>query len=225
MNILWILLSCLAGGAVFAYLAVWLSTKKGNTISDVLNSTALGNAEAIKIEILDKVKVTSNLPIVALYIVAFAVAIVLPAFISWQLLKDTPTITLSGAMANFSPDKKLYVMPKAMRVESSGSFDLPLAYIASAQIINIEGEHYNPVTLTVTLSKLRNVVLVEISNSSQPAATIPFDWETMRASLAKPIPLVPAAAAIPAPTANRASSANPVRPEFQNVGEPPRGQK
>ena len=70
MLILWILIPCLACGALFAYLAAWLTTKKGNTISDVLNSQKFSDSEAIEVEILDKLKVSSNLPIVALFIVA-----------------------------------------------------------------------------------------------------------------------------------------------------------
>ncbi|HWT82545.1 MAG TPA: hypothetical protein VN648_27485, partial [Candidatus Methylomirabilis sp.] len=96
MLLLVVLIPCLVAGVGFAYIAAWLTTKRGNTLADIANAQQLANVEAIRVEILDKVKVTSNLPIVALYLVAFAVAIGLPAFVVWQAMRDAPVITLSG---------------------------------------------------------------------------------------------------------------------------------
>ncbi len=215
MLILWILLPCLACGALFAYLAAWLTTKKGNTISDVLNSQKLADSEAIKVEILDKLKISSNLPIVALFIVAFAVAICLPAFIAWQVLQDVTVIKLSGEIRNLNPDRKPYVSPKGMGIENSGSFQIPLLYSKEDQFINIEGELYSPITMKISLSKLKNSMLVE---TKMERFEIPLDMETRTASLTKPITLEAFSAA---PPANQPSREAPVSPEFRDAPSAP----
>jgi hypothetical protein len=217
MLILWILIPCLACGALFAYLAAWLTTKKGNTISDVLNSQKFSDSEAIKVEILDKLKVSSNLPIVALFVVAFAVAICLPAFISWQVLQDVTVIKLSGEIRNLNPDKKPYVSPKGMRIENSGSFEIPLLYSNEDQFINIEGELYSPITMKISLSKLKNSVFVE---TKMERIEIPLNLETRTASLNKPI-ILEAFSPGPLLVPNLPSKEAPISPEFRDIAASP----
>ncbi len=222
MVLLWILLPCLACGALFAYLAAWLTTKKGNTISDVLNSQKFSDSEAIKVEILDKLKVSSNLPIVALFIVAFAVAICLPAFISWRVLQDVTVIKLSGEIRNLNPDKKPYVSPKGMRIENSGSFEIPLPYSTEDQFINIEGEFYSPITMRISLSKLKNSVIVE---TKMEKFEIPLNLETRTANLTKPITLEAFTQPGPLMVPNSPSKEAPISPEFRDVAASPGGPK
>jgi hypothetical protein len=214
MVLLWILLPCLACGALFAYLAAWLTTKKGNTISDVLNSQKFSDSEAIKVEILDKLKVSSNLPIVALFVVAFAVAICLPAFISWQVLQDVTVIKLSGEIRNLNPDKKPYVSPKGMRIENSGSFEIPLLYSKEDQFINIEGELYSPITMRISLSKLKNSLIVE---TKREKFEIPLNLETRTASLNKPIILELFSQPGPLHLPNLPSKETPISAEFRDA--------
>ena len=221
MFLLTVLLPCLLGGVVFAYIAAWLTTKRGNTLADIANAKPLTNSEAIKVEILDKVKITSNLPIVALYLVAFAVAIGLPAFVSWQVMRDIPVITLSGNI-DHAPDKTLCVMAKGMQIETSGSFALPVMYSAELQTINFEGERYHPLTMRISVNKLKGSLSVEITNVQRLVPTeVVFDWASRTAHLGTPIVLTPMTIP-PAPTmSNTPSAARPVSPEFAAVGAPP----
>jgi hypothetical protein len=217
MILLWILIPCLACGALFAYLAVWLTTRKGNTISDILNSMKSKDLNSIKIDILDKVKISSNLPIVALYIVAFCVAILLPAFISWQMLKDVTTITLSGEV-KLEPNTKLYVMPEAMQVAGSGSLSIPILYADGSQKFNIEGDYY-PVTVQVCLNKLKNSLSINFS-SSPDSVEIPLDLVNKMARLKKPIALTRSPSSQQPGVLNKPSEERPVSPDFKNAGSP-----
>jgi len=220
MILVTVLVLCLACGVLFAYIAAWLTTKRGNTISDVLNAKQL-SSETIRVEILDKVKITSNLPIVALYLVAFAVAIGLPAFVSWQLMRDVTFITLSGVIDR-APDRTLCVMPKDMQIETSGSFAIPIMYSSGLQTINFEGENYLPVTMRISVNKLRNSLSVEISNAERSVPKeVVFNPESRTARLEAPIPLAlvtgPSITAVP----NATSRAPQVSADFGAVGSPP----
>ncbi len=167
MNFLWILIPSLLCGAFFAYLAMHLMTTKGNTISDILKSEKFASSEAIRVEIMDKIKVVSNIPIVALFIVAFAVAVAFPSFFFYLISQEAETITLTGNIEK-EMDKEVYVAFKEMKVEPSGAFMIPLRYTDEVQEINIEGQHYYPITLTVELNKLLSKMVVEIKSCYQP---------------------------------------------------------
>src|SRR5688572_29329244 len=86
MHFIFILIACLLCGLGFAALATWLMSRKGNTIRDVLNARNLKDANAIKIDILDKIKISSNIPIVALFLVGALVAVVLPGYVAYMQL-------------------------------------------------------------------------------------------------------------------------------------------
>lgn len=70
MQFVSVLALCIFCGLSFAGLAVWLMTRRGNTIKDILESSHFKDAEALSLEIKEKIKISSNLPIVALYIIA-----------------------------------------------------------------------------------------------------------------------------------------------------------
>ena len=221
MLLLVVLIPCLVAGVGFAYIAAWLTTKRGNTLADIANAQQLANVEAIRVEILDKVKVTSNLPIVALYLVAFAVAIGLPAFVVWQAMRDAPVITLSGEI-NRASDTTLCVMPKDMQIEPSGSFALPVMYSSALQTINFEGEHFHPLTMRISVNKLKNSLLVEVTNVERFAPReVSFDWSSRKATLDTPIVLSPVGVPVAPAVPNRPSPASPVSPEFEAAGSPP----
>ena len=72
-------IACLATGAVLAALACWLTTQRGNTITDVLNAQEhLGAGEALNLAILDKFRIATSVPVVALYVIAVLCAVALP---------------------------------------------------------------------------------------------------------------------------------------------------
>ena len=219
MIIIWILVPCLLCGAFFVYIAAWLTTTKGNTISDVLKSNKFADAEAIRLEILGKVKITSNIPIVALFIVASTVAIALPAFISWQLMKDVTTITLTGSVV-IAPDKKVYAVPKDMQIESSGSFGIPILYSDKYQIISFEGKDYHPVTLSVKLNKPRSQLSVKVTGSE--TVKIPLDLEEKSASFTSKINLIPTTSPV-LTISNIPSKETHVDRKYENIGMPAGG--
>jgi hypothetical protein len=70
-----VLYACLVAGIVFAALAVWLTTQRGNTIQEILKETKDSTADALKMEIAGKFKLATNMPIIALYCIAAVVSI------------------------------------------------------------------------------------------------------------------------------------------------------
>ena len=184
MIILWVLIPCLICGAFFAYIAAWLTTKKGNTISDILRSKKLVDVEAIRLEILGKVKISSNIPIVALSIVAAVVAVGLPSFVTWQLLRNVTTITLGGYV-EMDSDKKIYAMPKDVQIDPGGRFDIPIIYSAKPQTIVFQGEYYKPVSLSVIPNKIRNTLSVSLTDNKP--VDIPINMESKSAEYDKKI--------------------------------------
>lgn len=216
MFLVWVLIPCLVCGVFFAFIAAWLTTKKGNTISDILNSQKMADAEAIKLEILDKIKLTSTVPIVALFVVAIIVAIGLPALLCMLMLKDVNTITLTGFLKK-ERSAMVCVAPKEMEVGPSGDFVVPLVYTNGVQTINIEGENYEPITLRVTIDKLRNLLQVEIGGTIKE---IPVQLGSKSARFEGEIHLSPADTTV-TNVSNKPTERSPTRAEYRNIGAPP----
>ncbi len=152
---------CLAGGIVFAALAVWLTTQKGNRISDILNSQHMQDAEAIKLEILDKIKLRSNIPIVALYIVAATVAVGLPIYVYHENRSGDSSITLVGRFENVTHGDNVYIIPQQLRVLPGGAFQIPIMYRPGSQMVNIESPpKYDPITLTIIINTEKNTMSI-----------------------------------------------------------------
>jgi hypothetical protein len=160
-----ILIMCLFGGLIIVFLATWLTTTRGNTISEILNSQKLKDAEAIRVEIADKIKISSTIPVVALYLVGASVAIGLPALIYWVDSREVASITLSGNVLK-EQRKKVFMRPKDMSIEESGHFDIPVYMSKRTQTINIESEYYAPLTMSVEIDKSNNLIKVFFSNST-----------------------------------------------------------
>jgi hypothetical protein len=98
-----------------------------------------------RLEVTDKIKVSTNIPIVALYIVAALVAVGLPIFISYQqgrTVGDAPV--LRGQIKDYrqvvSLDKgeKVYASLLEMSVLGDGSFNIPLRTTEGGQVIQFE---------------------------------------------------------------------------------------
>ena len=217
MIIIWILILCIICGAFFAYLAVRLTMTKGNRISDILNSDKFANAEAIRLQILGKVKLSSNIPIVALFVIAAAVAIVLPAMISWKLMQNVPVIMLCGNV-EVEHGKSVYAVMEDAKVLPSGFFQIPIVYTDEPQNISLQGTYYEPVTLSVQLNKLRNSMSVTTDGLQTENLTIMPGATSVKYN--KPICLVPGS--IPQDVPNEPSSTNPVDSIFNDI-EPPKG--
>jgi len=219
MNFIWIIISSLVGGIFFAAIAAWLSTRRGNTISDIVNSQKFAEAEAIKIEIFDKVKLTSNIPIVGLYVVAAIVAIGLPAFYFWQLQQETTIISLSGQVEK-DQSKKVYVAPKEMSIEESGTFEIPIVYSDRRQTINFESPHYSPLTLSISIDKQNNRILVYFSNSELQEEEIPLRPGVRNYQIHQKIPLFPSGPPVTEAVENNPSEMPEINSEAEDVGSP-----
>ena len=166
-----VLISCLLAGVAFAAMAVWLTTRKGNTISDVLNSQHFQNAEALRVEVLDKVKVSSNLPIVGLYLVAAVIAIGFPTFLYWYGHRASFVVVfLSGSFQGAAPTStsRLYVVSHDSLVDpGAGSFTVPLVFrdTQPRHDLMIESRDYLPVGVSVTLDRASDTLKVRYQNS------------------------------------------------------------
>jgi len=119
------LISCLLAGIAFAALAVWLTTRRGNTIQDILSAPQFVNANALKVEIGNKLKLATNIPIVALYLVAAVVAIGLPAYSLYVAHHHYEAWRVIGRIATRVPPKEVSVTlrPPHIPVAEDGSFD------------------------------------------------------------------------------------------------------
>ncbi len=219
MNLLiTILVACLTGGVSFAAIAAWLTAQKGNTIKEILESGK--DAESLHIEVKDQLKLTANLPIVALYVVAFAVATVVPTFAYWLILKDVTVVTLSGKIKK-AADMSLNAVQEADIEAASGLFRIRVPLTKESQIFNVSGgDRYSPITLSITPHKTKSSILVELSSSgSDQNVEVPIDLTDLKAKLTDPIVLQPSQM-IASPVRNSPSVEPAVSATFQNIGAP-----
>jgi hypothetical protein len=188
------LLACLVTGVIFAALSAWLTTRKGNTISDILKAGSLKDAEAIRVEILDKIKLSSNIPIVGLYVVAAAVAVGLPTYAYWTTHRDTCTVVfLSGSVRGPASAGPMHVYPvlRDSYVDSNtGAFKVPLVFSAGEpqHDLTIQGTDYHPLGIRVILDRPKSAIHVQLLGS-EGEELVPLQENF--ASLAKPIQLTP----------------------------------
>jgi hypothetical protein len=200
-----ILILCLFGGLTIVFLATWLTTTRGNTISEILNSQKFKDAESIRLEIADKVKISSTIPVVALYIIGAFVAVGLPSMIYWVNSRDVTSFTLSGNVIK-DQHKRVFMRPKDMSIEESGHFDIPVYVSKRTQTINIESDDYAPLTMSVEIDKNNNVLRVFFSNNkSLQEEQHKLDVGVLNVRLRQDISLYPAAI----PTAENHPSYSP----------------
>lgn len=190
MNIIGILIPCLVCGIIFAALASWLTTRKGNTIKDVLDSQKFKDAEGIKLEIKKIISISSSYPIIGMYVIAGIIAIGFPSYAYWTIYHDTQNIILSGNVLK-EPNKNVYLVPDNMRIYTSGKFKIPLRYRSDLQEVNFESQFYSPLTLSITIDKDKNILFVE-SNDDSIKEDLNINIESRLASLERPIRLKPA---------------------------------
>jgi len=184
-----VLIPCIVLGAFLAYLATWLTTTRGNTISDILKAQPLKDAEAIRLEILDKVKISSTVPLVALYIVAFFATSALPGLVFWQMSRDMDVITLSGSVKTDS-NGTICVTSTDMEVESSGSFRVPIRYSVQPLTVNFQSDDYAPVSMTIDVEKWKPALRVHDGpDTGGPSVELSFDWSNPNVSFQRPIVL------------------------------------
>jgi len=159
---IYLLIACLTTGLGFAALATWLMTTKGNTIRDVLAAENLKDANAIQLEIMEKIKISSNLPIVGLFMIGALVAIGLPAYNMYAMYHETPreAWTVFGEIKDYmqvvdrSKGEKVYVYYPEMGINPDGKFGIPLPN--PVQIVLFESPNTNPLTLRMRLKLLEN---------------------------------------------------------------------
>lgn len=167
---IYVLALCIICGLGFAGMATWLMSRRGNTIKDIAQSSQFRDAKALSLEITDKLKVSTNIPIVAMYMVAGLVAVGLPIFISYQQSElsktDGDVPALGGRIKNYlemvSPDKgeQIYAVPKEMGIGPDGSFNIPLRTTEGVQVIEFESPTANPLTLTLYVRPRERTVKV-----------------------------------------------------------------
>lgn len=221
MNFTTLLLACLLSGVAFAALAAWLTTRKGNTISDLANSQHLQDAEAIKVEILDKVKLSSNIPIVGLYVVAAAVAVGLPAFVYWAAHREPSTVVFfSGSIDGPIPSGSSNVFLRStdtMVNPETRFFSVPIAFTTGQPLVlTLQGPDYHPVGMSVVLDRLSDTLKVQFQGRED---NVPL--QDHRATLLKPISLTLISAAAEPPP-NQPSTQPPV-PASLAAAAPPSG--
>ncbi len=189
MNFTTIFLASLAAGVIFAALAVWLTTTRGNTISDILKSGDLKDVESIRIEILDKVKLSSAIPIVALYVVAAVVAVGVPLFVYWSSHRDGSRVFfLSGSVqpagGRTASDVFLRSPDSVVNVENP-FFSLPIVFETNKPVLlTLWGPDYEPVPMQVVYDSVAETLRVQFLERGE---SVPV--RERRATLSQPIPL------------------------------------
>ena len=185
-----VLALCLVCGLTFAGMATWLMSRRGNTIKDILGSSQFKDAKALSLEVTDKLKVSTNIPIVALYLVAALVAVGLPIYLSYVQSHDSGDApVLSGQIENYlqlvalDKGEKIYATPVEMSVLGDGRFNIPLRTTEGRQNILFESPTANSLTLTLEVRPSQGKV--KVSAGSFADQTIPIEGKF--ASLPKPL--------------------------------------
>lgn len=213
--------------ALFAVLATLLCTTRGNTIRDIV-STPHFNPETFKLEIA-KFKLSTGLPVVALYVVAGLVPFAPFAYARWTSAKDTSEsivtgyLSVPGAADPAAVLKRFCLQPEQTNLNRNGYFNAPILHITEPHNINVvdisDQAGYAPITLEVRPDQ-RYVVLS--ANPEAPPIRITVVGNTIR--LNEPVPLMPKHAEVtPAsavPNAPSRTSA-PSDPRLRDVGSPP----
>jgi hypothetical protein len=223
---IYVLALCIICGLSFAGMATWLMTRRGNTIKDILQSSRFKDAKALSLEVTDKLKVSTNIPIVAMYIVAGLVAVGLPIFISYQQSRtagDAPV--LRGQIKDYrqvvSLDKgeKVYASPVEMIVLGDGSFNIPLRTTEGGQVIQFESPTANPLTLTLDVQPREGNIKVSAGSFGEQQ-TVPLTGKF--ANLPKPL-LMSRISTVKEPpdAAVRPSATASISPEFASLNSSP----
>jgi len=169
MSFITIVVACLICGSVFALLATGLSITKGNRIADIMRAIQVKNPDAMRDDnalrlVLGKVTLTTTVPIVALYVVAFLVAFALPAFLWWL---GGPPVFVS-LIGHFDPppsaESPVCVAPTAMQ-PSTGTFIIKLPYINhEPEMLMFESHSYSPKTMVLTFDTFSGTMSVQVPN-------------------------------------------------------------
>ncbi len=217
---IWVLSLCLFCAIAFAGLATLLSTTRGNTITETMNARHLSDEDAIKI-VLGKLSIATTLPIVALYIIALAMGVGLPAFLWWENTRNPAFITVVGDF-----DKR---PAKAILIENgdpySGSFSWDIPYEDGSKQVTFFSDAYKPVTLNFKLDKQNATLQVDVTNfgSSAETETLPVSISTRIVTLKNPLPLDAASPPPPISSIPSTPSSPPqeISPELSKFGPPP----
>jgi hypothetical protein len=181
-------------GALFAYLATWLTSQKGNTLADIANSPKLNSAEAIKVEILDKVRIASNYPIVGLYVVGAAIPLGIVAYLLFSMFSgSSQMLIISGDLSPRPSDTTAVCIttPESI-VQPSGQFTVGLPFDNAPHDINFGGKNYFPETMSVILDKATMKIHIKLtSHGANKPYDIAIDPISRTAALASSVPLEP----------------------------------
>ena len=225
MHFIWVLALCIFCGLSFAGLATWLMTRRGNTIKDILQSSQFKDAQALSLEIKDKIKISSNIPIVALYIVAALVAVGLPTYLSYQLAQPTADVSvLVGRIKDYrqvvnpAQGEKVYAFFPEMSVRGDGSFDIPLRSTEGVQNVVFEAPNANPITLNLVVRPREGSVKVNFESFGGSELTVVLEGKVARLPgpllMSRALPVAAAAAAV----VSQPSVPPRISNEFENVG-------
>jgi len=159
-------------GLMFGALAVWLTMSKGNTISDIVNSPNLKDANAIKVEISEKLKIASNIPVVAMFLIAAFVSVGVPGYMIYVASRECVT-TLTGQIENYTAlidrgkGQQVWAYPDRMRITPSGAFEIPLSRTEGNQDIVFESPNViSPITLRLQVNSLKKKVAVDAAKGA-----------------------------------------------------------
>ncbi len=212
------LVLCLACGLGFAAIAAWLMSRRGNTIRDILASDR--QPEALRIEVADKLKISTNVPTVALYVIAAIVAIALPAYLAWldRPLPQSKTVLLGGIdgyLGLVGPGEKIYAYPPEMAVRGDGNFSFPLRNGDKQQSVLFESPKTYPVTLTIIIKPDKKQLEVSTDPFWRKTYLIPI--QDTFAKLPAPIEISPVPSAHEQQAQNTPTPLPPVTAEMASL--------
>ena len=196
MFALWLLVVFVVGGLGFAGMATWLTTTRGNTMSEVMASQHFENAEAVKLEILDKLKITSNVPIFSLYLVALVCAVGPVITLLWINRDDVVTLSGSLALPRVGGERMdpqvVWIRPDGMKPDESGHFQIELLHTKAEQDFTIGSPSTEPITLSATLDPFLKKVQVSYTGGIDPQAPEVEDYGSQQIARLRPTSVVPA---------------------------------
>lgn len=156
MNFYFLVIVCLLCGLGFALLAVWLSTTRGNTIAETLEAEShLPAGQALEVAIMNKLKIATFVPVVALFVVAAFAGVFLPAYFLY-LSSRAPEFELIGSFDGHPTQLSVREEPNWHRVGDGFEMSVP-AYRSVQDVLIDPGDGYGPITLTLEISKTREI--------------------------------------------------------------------
>lgn len=188
-----LIVTSLVTGVLFALLAVILSTTHGNRMADIEGRGS--DQHPLDIELLNKLKIATGVPVVGLWVLSVICAIAFPSTLAYTHYKRDEFMAQTNAavIESLAKEDALFTFndqfdraPKTLCIQplnvsaSDTQFSIPLRYTAQTQsyIVKADGE---PIDLNVTLAADSKTLHYDINGIQR--GSVPLEGTIVRGSI------------------------------------------